>query len=701
MSLPLVFGAGGFFLLVAVLVLSRLEPERGGALWAAAWGSLYASGMLFQLSAQLPWLAAFYPICGTLFSGLLYAGACRFAGRSPPRWLAPTVVAVSLARAVVGLALPPLFTQVGGVLTIGGAALGAAWEVSRGAAVRGAGSAERGLAWALPLIAVTAAAYETGRRLGADDGVGLSLWLLTALFVMGLQVAALFERAGRQMARALVERDAQAAALQAEHRRLEEERATLAALVDSVPAGLALVSTDGAVRRFNGELASLLGLAADATTLDRPFAELARRMREQLDGASDFELSEDPVELAFEKGRRAISQLRAVHDAAGEVIGQLLVLRDVTSERRLEADLWRARQLETIGRLAGGVAHDFNNQLTVILGNASLLRGSLAPSDPRCAQLEDVERAAEQCAAIARDLLDFARQSPTRPTAVDLAQLFHELAGRSASRLPPGVGVHVEVDAEVPAVLADRVQLERAVQNLVSNAADAVGERGTITLSARVAPDPPLRVELAISDDGKGMDEATRERIFDPFFTTKPPGRGTGLGLGIVYGIVTAHGGTVTVETSPGRGARFVTTWPVAPPENPREPGAPAPEPSSRGSSVALLVEDEAGVRRWVAATLRDAGYRVLEHASAEGALEDLGDELDAVDLGIIDFTLPGMPGVMLIDELRKRRPELPVLLISGRLAPAIDSGIPFLAKPFRGADLLAAARSVLEAKPR
>ena len=374
------------------------------------------------------------------------------------------------------------------------------------------------------------------------------------------------------------------------------------------------------------------------------------------------------------------------------------MLRDVTIERQLETELRLARQLETVGRLAGGVAHDFNNQLTVVLGNAALLESAFAAEDPRASQLKDIQLAAEHCAAITRDLLAFARQSPSQRGAVDLAELMREAVAQRRRHSPPEVAIRISVKPGVPHAHADRAQLRRVLDNLLANAVEAVSGSGTVEVSVRASQAMAGQLELAVSDDGPGMSDEVRERIFDPFFTTKRDSGGTGLGLAIVHGIVAAHGGAVHVETSPQGGARFVTTWPASSGGTERELHGARVIRSARGLSV-LVVEDEPGVRRLVAAALRDAGHHVVEFATAEQAEGALSAGLGRIDIAIVDLSLPGKSGAAFIDELAKHRPALPALLMSGHFTPPESSTIPFLAKPFRAQELLAAVDALLAAR--
>ncbi len=658
MSWPIVLQAGALVLAIVFFSLWRLDRHRGGW-WALAWPSLYASGLFFRLSENSDWARPLYPLFGTAFAAFLYAGSRAFANL--PRshgW-----IAVAIAAGVVRIALVELgsvaATQVGAVLVTSAAALGSAAHIGPPAFRRCGGISERMLAVSLGVLPAASAYFELSRARGESSAEALFIWLIAGAITAALQLAALFEQAARKVF---------------------EDRATLEALVDSVPIGLALVDSHGRVTRQNSEFAALSSLSGG-----EPAGSLATS-----DAASEL-----GTEVSVHGNGRAISLQRPVRGAHGEEIGRLWMLRDVTVERRLEEELRRARHLETIGRLAGGVAHDFNNQLTVVLGNTALLEDEFPRGDARAEQLADIARAAEHCAAITRDLLDFARQSPSQRAAIDLGALARETVERLERGKAAGVTLRLSLDAEAPRAHADLTQLRRVLDNMLANALTAVGTRGVIEVAVVASPHIAGQVEMSVADDGPGMSEAVRERVFDPFFTTRRDTGGSGLGLAIVHGIVSAHGGTVHVETSPSGGARFVTSWPAAHGDAPLELRVGAFPAPSRGHAV-LLVEDEAGVRRLLATALRGASNRVIEFGDAESALQALVVGLERIDIAVVDLSLPGQNGDSLIAELRKRRPGLPVLLMSGHVAHPAALDVPFLAKPFRASELLMVVNSLV-----
>ena len=659
MSTWTVLAAGALFVLILAFALARTGGR--GSWWAAAWVSIYLSGVATALAVDIPAFSAVYPLFGTAFAVCFYAGARRFSDLPLQRWLLPAGAALGVARALLAVTAPFVVTQLTAVAMILASGVASGLELQRTARRLGDAPAARALAAALPAVGIASLIYEVWRDTQLVVPMPTFVWLVVGIIVAGLQFAALFERDGLRVA---------------------AERATLAAVVDSVPVGLALVDGERRVRGLNATFRQL-------TQSDEGAEAAGERLFDRIGAAAALsrDTTADDTEIALGGGRRAISALRAVRAAAGKELGKLWVLRDVTVERRLEEDLRRARHLETIGRLAGGVAHDFNNQLTVVVGHAALLADSFAPSDERRAQLEEIARAAEHCAAITRDLLDYARQTPTRLAAVDLAEVAREAVSQLAATVPPELALRIEVASNAPLAHADRAQVRRVIDNLLANAAAAVGPRGCVTVAIAASQERSGCVELAIADDGPGMSDEVRERVFEPFFTTRREAGGTGLGLSIVYGIVSAHGGDVHVEAGATRGSRFVTTWPVT------QQAAPAPRtsrPARDGVRSVLLVEDERAVRELIASALREVGHRVLEFADGESACEVAG-RLGAIDVALVDFSLPGVRGDRVIEELHKQCPGVPALLMSGHLDQPSDYAGAFLAKPFRMDELLEA----------
>ncbi len=364
----------------------------------------------------------------------------------------------------------------------------------------------------------------------------------------------------------------------------------------------------------------------------------------------------------------------------------------------------RAQRIETLGPLASSVAHDFNNQLTAILGNARVLEGWLS-SDPAAREaLADLESAAEHCTELTRGLLDLARQAPIAPQPVAMDKLVHEVEALLRASLAPDVALRVDV---APGLFAhtDPAQLRSVLTNLALNARDAVGARGEIEIAVRLAaPDASgagaaSYLEFVVRDTGVGMDTDTLEHVFDPFFTTKPPGQGTGLGLAIVSRIVESHGASTEVESEPFRGTRFRIAWPAAI-EAPfdTETGS---LPIAGGHECVLLAEDEPAVRRLARAALERHGYRVLEACDGDEAVALFEQHRDGIDGVVVDLAMPRRNGLDVIAAVRASARRIPVVLMSGQGGLDGDVALPerviALGKPFRPDELASAVRRALD----
>ncbi|MFT3828740.1 MAG: ATP-binding protein [Opitutaceae bacterium] len=382
------------------------------------------------------------------------------------------------------------------------------------------------------------------------------------------------------------------------------------------------------------------------------------------------------------------------------------VVRDITERRRaenerrrLEDELAQMRRMESIGRLAGGVAHDFNNMLTPILGYAELLRLDLPPGDPRSGDLDQIVRSAERARDLVRQLLAFARRQTFTLEPLDLNETVRGIERMLRRVLRENIQLVYELAPGVLTINGDRGQLEQVLMNLVVNAQDAMPDGGTLTIATRERPegsaDPALpRGPLAllhVRDTGVGMDEATQARIFEPFFTTKEVGRGTGLGLATVYGIVRQHEGGIEVRSAPGQGAEFSLYFPrLAATEapGPRIEAPLLPLPIPRGAGTLLVAEDQEEVRSLVVRVLDSIGYDVLAAASGEEAQQIAAEHAGRIDLLITDMVMPGQNGRELHRQLCQRRPELKVLFMSGYASDALVEGCDLLTKPFKPAEL-------------
>jgi two-component system cell cycle sensor histidine kinase/response regulator CckA len=376
----------------------------------------------------------------------------------------------------------------------------------------------------------------------------------------------------------------------------------------------------------------------------------------------------------------------------------------------------QARKMEAVGRLASGVAHDFNNLLTVLTGYGELLLGALPDFHPARPYAEQILRAVERGASVTRQLLSFSRKQAPQAVVLDL----NEVVQRVGQLLRPLIGEHVELRYDLSAqpclVKADAAQLEQVLVNLAVNARDAMPGGGRLTLrTANGAAGPPAGghngfaggwVLLAVSDTGVGMDEPTRARIFEPFFTTKDPGKGTGLGLATVQGIVAQSEGRIVVDSDPGRGTTFRIYLPCAA-EAPRPADGTAATPlPPRGSETVLLLEDEEAVRLLVQQFLQRQGYRVLVAASGEQALRLAAEHTGPIHLLVTDVVMPRLSGGEVARQVAQVRPGIGVLSISGYTShpvlqePLALANAAALAKPFTLGVLARKVREILDRQP-
>jgi two-component system cell cycle sensor histidine kinase/response regulator CckA len=419
---------------------------------------------------------------------------------------------------------------------------------------------------------------------------------------------------------------------------------------------------------------------------------LANRTPEQLD-----------LRIIREDGavRDAILRARPTFDQAGKLSGFFGVLQDVSERRALEERVRHSQKMEAVGTLAGGVAHDFNNYLLILSGHVELLEAFQRFDGPAKASLDAIKHACERCGVLTQQLLTLSRKRRSQPRRLDAAELVRSMEPALRSLLGATITLRLELERGLAPVLADPSQLDQILMNLVINARDAMEEGGTLTLRLEALPAEQERsewVRLTVRDTGCGIPEELQSRIFEPFFTTKPLGKGTGLGLAIVYGLAQEAGGSIEVESAPGRGSAFhVYLRPAAADGAAEIEDASAQALHGHGERI-LVVEDVEEVRDLVSTQLRLAGYRVITAINGEAALSLL-DTPPPVQAVISDVVMPKMGGLRFLTELRKRHPQVPCLLMSGYSAEDVqEDGLdhPVLRKPFSRRALLSAVASLL-----
>jgi two-component system, cell cycle sensor histidine kinase and response regulator CckA len=410
-----------------------------------------------------------------------------------------------------------------------------------------------------------------------------------------------------------------------------------------------------------------------------------------------------------------------VVDAAGTITHFIAIKRDITARRDLEMQYRQAQKMEGIGRLAGGVAHDLNNLLTVINGTVELLLPKTGEAPEQLADLMEIRRAADRAAALTRQLLAFSRQQVLKVEVLDLNTVVGNMMKMLTRVIGEDVRIETHLSDDLCAIRADATQLEQVVMNLAINARDAMPTGGTLTISTahaqldeafaarHVTVKPGPHVHLRVRDSGHGMDATTRARIFEPFFTTKESGKGTGLGLSTVYGIVKQSGGSIWVESSPAEGTTFDIYFPLvdeAPAIAAARSSAPRPVLATEGSEETILVvEDEDAIRQVAIRVLTRQGYKVIAANSGEAALAEVAALDRPIDLLLTDMVMPGMTGPELAKQLRAQQPGLRVLFTSGYSADAVarqfgltDNTWAFISKPYGLADLTREVRRVLDA---
>jgi two-component system cell cycle sensor histidine kinase/response regulator CckA len=409
------------------------------------------------------------------------------------------------------------------------------------------------------------------------------------------------------------------------------------------------------------------------------------------------------------------ASISPVRDAAGRIVNYVAVKRDVTDETRLALQLAQSQRVEAVGRLAGGVAHDFNNLLGIIMGYGGIVRRQLPREDPLRGKVEEMVKAAERAADLTRQLLAFSRQQILQPKILDLNSVVSEMETMLHRLIGEDVVLATQLEPQLGCVKADPGQIGQVIMNLAVNARDAMPEGGRITIETRsveldadyAATHPPLRpgayVMLSVTDTGSGMDAATQALIFEPFFTTKEVGKGTGLGLATVYGIVKQSGGDVWVYSEVGVGTTFKVYLPRV---DEAVPLARAQGPSRPlgGSETVLLVEDEAALRELLREVLEANGYSTLVARDGAEALQIVDAHGGPIQIAVTDVILPDMTGPQVVEIVAQARPEMKVLYISGYSDESvvrhglIGPGRAFLSKPFGPEALLQKLRSCLDA---
>ena len=505
--------------------------------------------------------------------------------------------------------------------------------------------------------------------------------------------------------------------------RLSEQR--FQRFFEDAPIGIALVDHEGMLAECNRSFLTMIGHPL-ADLLGRPISGLLKADRRaevmaRLAAVASGDDQAPPMEVVLLGEKELVAQLFARRLGGGSPSVLILHFIDTTEQKKLEAQFAQSQKMQAVGQLAGGVAHDFNNLLTAMIGFCDLLLLRHKPGDQSFADIMQVKQNANRAANLVRQLLAFSRQQTLQPRVLDISDVLAELSHLLRRLIGENIDLKVVHGRDLGLVKVDQGQLEQVIINLAVNARDAMTGGGRLTIETRnlVTAEPVRRgpeemppgeyVVIEVADTGHGIPPENLVRIFEPFFSTKPVGSGTGLGLSTVYGIVRQTGGFVFVDSAPGQGARFAIHLPrhvVV--EEPVQPARLLAEAQERpagdltGSSTILLVEDEDAVRVFSARALRNKGYQVLEAPSGESALEKLSEDGQKVDLLITDVVMPEMDGPTLMRHVRRIRPDIKVILISGytedRFRDHLDGAqqVHFLPKPFSLKQLAAKVKEVL-----
>jgi two-component system cell cycle sensor histidine kinase/response regulator CckA len=500
-------------------------------------------------------------------------------------------------------------------------------------------------------------------------------------------------------------------------------------LFEEAPVGIALLDLAGVVTDSNRAFLKLVGQERDAV-VGRPLAELlamedrgdiAAQLSKLVMGVGPAAHLEIRLPGAGPRETAASVYASRIEDPAGEVSGLILHFIDTSEQKLLEVQFAQAQKMQAIGQLAGGVAHDFNNLLTAMIGFSDLLLARHGPDDPSFADIMQIKQNANRATNLVRQLLAFSRKQTLKPIVLDPSEALSDLSHLLSRLIGPKIELRIEHGRDLGLIRVDRGQFDQVIINLAVNARDAMPGGGTLAIrTSNVAIDRPVQrgpdlvpagayLLIEVADTGVGIPKENLERIFEPFFSTKDAGAGTGLGLATVHGILHQTGGFIFVDSAVGEGTTFSIYLPVF---EEREGATAAKAPISArpvegdltGVGTVLLVEDEDAVRLFGARALKNKGYRVLEAANGEAALDVINGALSEgahIDLIVSDVVMPGMDGHTLVRLVRQELPEVKIILMSGYAEDvaeevARDPAIHFLAKPFSLAGLAGKVKEVL-----